>query len=228
MFKFIRNRTDQPGIAGYSVILQSFQIPFHSLASHRGIPLLRRENRDLPMPHINQVLCSLIAFSHIIHRDMGKSAGILIFKNRPYGAQYKGYSDLSQFSPGMIVVGSQKNDPFQTLFLDQFQRNRHLVLLIIHMLKDHRQLILFHFFIKNFNHGIEQRIGNTLDQNRHRIGFRTFQISCAVIRYISVLFNHLLDLLSRLRVDIRMIIDCPGHRADTNTADSGYIFNRNL
>ena len=99
------------------------------------------------MPLPDQILYCLIAFLLIIQRHMRITAQILIFKNRSDRTKYKRHIDLFQLSFRMIIIQPKENNPFQSLFLNQFQCNRHLILIIVDMLQQHIKFEALQFLI---------------------------------------------------------------------------------
>ncbi len=65
---------------------------------------------------------------------MGISAAIFIAVNGAYRSQYKRHAYFVQLPFRVVIIESQENNPFQPLFLNQLQRYRYLVFLIIHLL----------------------------------------------------------------------------------------------
>ena len=137
MLYLVRYGADQLLLFRYLIGCKRPLIPLHTQPANRGIPLLRRNNSNIPVPLPDQILYCLITFLLIIQRHMRITAQILIFKNRSDRTKYKRHIDLFQLSFRMIIIQPKENNPFQSLFLNQFQCNRHFILIIVDMLHQH-------------------------------------------------------------------------------------------
>ena len=90
------------------------------------------------------------------------------------------------------------------------------------MLQLHGIVLLLTFFLNYLNHIGEEWIGNTFDKHGDCLGIHTLEVTCAVIRHVTIFLNGIHDFLFGFRIDIRVIIDRTGYSTD---ADSTYFSN---
>ena len=110
----------------------------------------------------------------------------------------------------------------------QLQRHLHFVLVVIDMLQNHGVGLFLDLFFQYLDHLAEERVVNTFDQYCNCLGILTFQVSGTVVGYVVILFDHPHDHFLGLRIDVRVVIYGTGYRADTDTADSCDVFDRDF
>ena len=127
-----------------------------------------------------------------------------------------------------MAGSAQEYNALQPFLLLEANSSLDLVFLLIDLLQDEKVLLTEYISLKHLHHPAEERVADSLRENRYRIGLRTLQITCTVIRYVLILRDRIKDLLLCLRIDIRMIVDRAGHRTDSNAAEAGDFLDRNL
>ena len=119
-------------------------------------------------------------------------------------------------------ITAEEDNAAKSFFLDQLQCHFHFVLVIVYMLQYHGVRFFLDLFFQYLDHLAEERVVNTFDQYCNCLGILTFQVSGTVVGYVVILFDHPHDHFLGLR------IDGTGYRADTNTADSCDVFDRDF
>ena len=96
---------------------------------------IRAQNSNLSVPSFHQVADHPKTLLLIIHRQIRIAVVVRInvFRRASGRTQDKGHLQLFQFFLRMVKVSAKKNNAPDTLFLYQFQRHFHLVLILIDM-----------------------------------------------------------------------------------------------
>ena len=125
-------------------------------------------------------------------------------------------------------ITAEEDNAAKSFFLDQLQCHFHFVLVIVYMLQYHGVRFFLDLFFQYLDHLAEERVVNTFDQYCNCLGILTFQVSGTVVGYVVILFDHPHDHFLGLRIDVRVVIYGTGYRADTDTADSCDVFDRDF
>ena len=161
----------QIGIIGNPVVRKRLHITGHPKLPHGRRLLLRRENGNLTMSLLNQIIRHLIAFRHIVHSHMGIFCGILVTVNGPDRTQNERNAYFIYLPFRVIIIKSQENDSFQPLFLNQLQRYCNLIFLIIYLLQNHCPLMPFELKVQDLDNIVKQRIGHSPHQYGNSVRF---------------------------------------------------------
>ena len=134
---------------------------------------------------------------------------------------------VKQIFPRM-AGSSEKYDSFQPLLLFKADCNLDFILFLIHLLKNKQVLLSQDITFQHLNHRAEKRIADPLCQDCNCVTFRPLQVPGTVVWNILVFRNGVKDLFLRLRIDIRVVVNRTGDRADTDSADLCYFLNCDL
>ena len=127
-----------------------------------------------------------------------------------------------------VRSASQEYDSFQPLLLLKADCNFYLILILIDLLQDKQILLAKDIALQHLNHRAEERIADPLCQDCDRVTLRPLQVPGTVVWNILIFRNGVKNLFLRLRIDIRVVVDRTGDRADTDTADLCYFLNCDL
>ena len=169
-----------------------------------------------------------VAFLLIVHREGRVIVMMHSVRRTAYGGEDEGDTQLMQLLLGVGKISAQEYNSRQAFFLHQLQGHIHFILIEFHV-PDYHGIFFLLYFIFHYLYGIrKKRIGNSLNQHRHALSVCTLQISGAVVGNVAVLLNGVHNHFLRFRIDVRMVIDGSGYRADSYLADSGNILDCDL
>ena len=177
------------------------------------------------MTIIKKIIDKLAALLLIVNRNERIPLGKLTHIDR---ADHERHRELLELLLRMAAEAAEKYNTLETLLFLELNRNIDLILKLLDVLKHERIFFLINLPLKYLNHLCKERVADALDQDSDRPGIRALEIARTVVRHIIVLPDRIHDLLLRLFIDIRMVIDRSGNSAHTYTTQLCHFFNRNL
>ena len=127
----------------------------------------------------------------------------------------------------MGKTSSQEDNALGFFLLYHFHGRVHLIFPAVNPVQKEGIPSVLDLLAENFYHSAEKWIVNAFDKDHNGSGNRPFQVSRAVVGDVIVFPDNLKDHIFCLLIDIRVIVDGPGHGADAYTADPGHIFDGN-